>query len=159
LKCRTTIAFVFENPLLGDFQLVGLRELDQCRRLARDCVFLALLRRRYSCVYCRHLHVFPPLHARRSGAPVQAPRCRRPAPVSTRGIDQMCSHSRLEMRRVSHAAQPCLFRAPRKASSARVTMAPMVRPLSLACARSRRTVLGGSLSVIGTVTSETSTGA
>ena len=61
LECRATIAFVFEHPLLGYFQLVGLRELDQRRRLTRDRVFLALLLRRHSYVYCRRLHERLPL--------------------------------------------------------------------------------------------------
>ena len=42
LECRATIAFVFEHPLLGYFQLVGLRELDQRRRLTRDRVLLPI---------------------------------------------------------------------------------------------------------------------
>ncbi len=43
-------------------------------------------------------------------------------------------------------------------TKARATIVPMVRPLLLAYARNKRIVVGGSLSVIGTVASMTSTG-
>ena len=133
LECRATIAFVFEHPLPGYFQLVGLRELDQRRRLARDRVFLALLLRRYSCVYCRHLHeCFPLLVARQRGALVRVPKCHTPVRAYTRAGDQTHSRDLLEVSDAVRAAQPCLLGAPRKASSARVTIVPIVRPLLFA---------------------------
>ena len=56
------------------------------------------------------------------------------------------------------APQPCLFRAPRKAFSASVTIDPIVMPWPFACLRSSSTVCSGSFNVIGTDGSVTSTG-
>src|SRR5712692_3879702 len=158
LERRSTIAFIFEDPLFGHVQIVGLGKLDQRRRLARDRVLLALLLRRDPCVDCRHPQHRTPLHAHRRAAPDGAPEYRRPGRASTRAGDQTHNRRGFEARRFLRAAQPCFFRAPRNAFNARVTIAPIVRPLLLAYFRSRRTVLGGSLSVIGTVASVTSTG-
>lgn len=58
----------------------------------------------------------------------------------------------------SRSSVQSLFGALRKASNARVTIVPMVRPLRLACTRNRRAVVGGSLRVMGTVASVISTG-
>src|SRR5229473_524941 len=158
LERRSTIAFIFEDPLFGYLQIVGLGELDQRRRLARDRVLLALLLGRDPRVDCRHPHHRTPLRAHQRGAPDGAPEYRRLGRVSTRAGDQTHSRRGFEAGRSLRAAQPCFFRAARNAFNARVTIAPIVRPLLLAYFRNRRTVLGGSLSVIGTVASVTSTG-
>ena len=68
LQRRSTIAFIFEDPLFGYFQIVALGELDQRRRLACNRILLALLLGRDPCVDRRHPHHRTPLRARRRGA-------------------------------------------------------------------------------------------
>src|SRR6266852_1569209 len=96
LERRAAIAFVFEDPLLRNLQLVVLRELDQRCRLARNRVFLALLIRGHSSVDHRQLHGRPPLHVRRRGAAAWAPKAHTPARASTHVGDQTYSRDELE---------------------------------------------------------------
>jgi len=41
-QAGSAIAFVLKDPLFGHGESFRLRELDQCRCLARDCVILLL---------------------------------------------------------------------------------------------------------------------
>jgi hypothetical protein len=109
LQRRSAIAFIFEDPLSGNLQIVALGELDQRRRLARYRVLLALLLGRNSCVDCRHPHRRTPSRARRRGVRDMAPEGRKPARASNRAGDQTHSRCGLEVGRVWRAAQPCLL--------------------------------------------------
>jgi hypothetical protein len=153
-----TIRGIFADPLFGHLQIVSPGELDQRRRLARNRVRFALLLGRDPCLDCRHPHDRTPSHCRRRGAPEPAQEYCRPGRASSRAGDQTSSPRELEAGRALGAAQPCLLGVLRSAANARVTIAPIVSPLLLAYARRRHAVPAGSLSVIGTVTSETSTG-
>src|ERR1700730_15982347 len=84
LKRRSTIAFIFEDPLFGHLQIVGLGELDQRRCLARDRVLLALLLGGNPRVDRRHSHIRTPSRARQRGAHDMGPESRKPARASPR---------------------------------------------------------------------------
>src|SRR4051812_6396820 len=68
LQRRSAVAFIFEHPLSGHFQIVALGKLDQRRRLARNRVLLALLLGRNPRVDCRHSHIRTPSRARQRSA-------------------------------------------------------------------------------------------
>src|SRR5215469_1768857 len=158
LQCGSAIAFIFEDPLFGYLQLVVLGELDQRRRLACDCVLLALLLRRNPSIDRAHSHDSTPSRARQRGVGDRGPESRKPARASPRASDQTNMRYGFEKSRLCDAAQPCLLRVRRKTCNAAVTVAPMVRPLLFAYFRRSSTVLGGSFRVTGIVVSGISTG-
>src|SRR5204862_7573812 len=70
LQRRSAVAFIFEHPLSGQFQIVALGKLDQRRRLARNRVLLALLLGGNPRVDRRHSHIQTPSR----GAPTERSR-------------------------------------------------------------------------------------
>ena len=158
LKARAAVAFVFEHPFLRHFELAAPRKLDQRRRLARDRLLLALLFRRDPSVDRCQLHACSPLAVRQRRARAPGPICRLPVRASSRAVGQRHSRDELRMSARWCAAQPCRRTDVRKASRARLTIDPIVRPLLFAYARNARTVLGVSFNVMGTVDSVASTG-
>jgi hypothetical protein len=102
LQGRSAIAFIFEDPLFGYFQIVALGELDQRCRLACNGVLLALLLRGDPRVDRRHPHHRTPLHARARDAPEWAPKYRRLARAWTRAGDQT---NRVKKTRKRHAVR------------------------------------------------------
>src|SRR5260370_7166516 len=73
LQDRSAIAFIFEDPLFGYFQIVALGELDQRRRLACNSVLLPLLLGRDPSVDRRHSRYRTPLHPPRRPPPASRP--------------------------------------------------------------------------------------
>src|SRR4051795_351010 len=158
LQRRSAVAFIFEHPLSGHFQIVALGKLDQRRRLARNRVLLALLLGGTPRIDRRHSHIQTPSRVRRRSAHDMGPESRKPAQASTRASDQTNRKHQLENGRSFYAAQPCLFRVRRNAFKAAVTIAPMVRPLLFAYFLSSSAVRGGSFKVTDTVASGISMG-